>query len=113
SDVDMPYISLINDSSELSINSYNIGQQLSMPIKVLASSSGLITMSFSKNNLIDLSCATLEDLHTGVKTDVIANNTYSFFHTDTTTSARFILHLWNNKTKEVVNPTCFESSNGE
>src|SRR5690606_32877936 len=26
---------------------------------------------------------------------------------------RFILHVWNNKTKEVVNPTCFESSNGE
>jgi hypothetical protein len=112
-DVDMPYISLINDSNDLSVNSYNLGQQISMPIKVLSTTSGNATLTFTKNNLIDLSCATLEDLHTGVKTDVIANSSYTFFHTDTTTSARFILHVWNNKTKEVVDPTCFESSNGE
>lgn len=112
-DVDMPYISLINYSNDLSVNSYNLGQQISMPIKVLSTTSGNATLTFTKNNLIDLSCATLEDLHTGVKTDVIANSSYTFFHTDTTTSARFILHVWNNKTKEVVDPTCFESSNGE
>jgi hypothetical protein len=112
-DVDMPYISLINDSNDLSVNSYNLGQQISMPIKVLSTTSGNATLTFTKNNLIDLSCATLEDLHTGVKTDVIATSSYTFFHTDTTTSARFILHVWNNKTKEVINPTCFESSNGE
>lgn len=112
-DVDMPYISLINDSNDLSVNSYNLGQQISMPIKVLSTTSGNATLTFNKNNLIDLSCATLEDLHTGIKTDVIANTSYTFFHTDTTTSARFILHVWNNKTKEVVDPTCFESSNGE
>ena len=112
-DVDMPYIALLDTANEYSINSYNLGQSLTMPVKVLASTNGLITMTFNKTNLIDLSCAILEDLVTGAKTDVIANSSYTFYHTSATDTARFILHLWNNKAKEVVAPTCFEATNGE
>ena len=57
--------------------------------------------------------AILEDLVTGTKTDVIANSSYTFYHTSSTTTARFLLHLWNNKAKEIIHPTCFEATNGE
>lgn len=112
-DVDMPYIALLDTANEYSINSYNLGQSLTMPVKVLASTNGLITMTFNKNNLTDLSCAILEDLVTGAKTDVIANSSYIFYHTSSTTTPRFLLHLWNNKAKEIIHPTCFESTNAE
>lgn len=112
-DVDMPYIALINNNDELSVNSYELGTSLTMPVKVLASSNGLITMTFDKNNLTDLSCAILEDLQTGTKTNVITSSSYTFYHTSATDSARFLLHIWNNKTKEVINPTCFESTDAQ
>ena len=112
-DVDMPYIALINNNDELSVNSYELGTSLTIPVKVLASTNGLITMTFDKNNLTDLSCAILEDLQTGTKTNVITSSSYTFYHTSATDSARFLLHIWNNKTKEVINPTCFESTNAQ
>lgn len=112
-DVGMPYIALINNTDELSINSYNLGQSITMPVKVTSSTNGITTLTFTKTNLTDLSCAVLEDLVTGTKTDVIANSSYTFYHTASTTTARFLLHLWNNKVKKVVNPTCFESTNAQ
>ena len=112
-DVDMPYIALINNADELSVNSYDLGQSITMPVKVLSSTNGITTLTFDKTNLIDLSCAILEDLVTGTKTDVIANSSYTFYHTASTTTARFLLHLWNNKAKEIIHPTCFEAINGE
>ena len=112
-DVDMPYIALLDATNEYSINSYDLGQSLTMPVKVLSSTNGITTLTFDKTNLIDLSCAVLEDLVTGTKTDVIANSSYTFYHTSATDTARFILHLWNNKAKEVIHPTCFEATNGE
>lgn len=112
-DIDMPYIALINNADELSVNSYDLGESITMPIKVLASTNGLITMTFDKNNLTDLSCAILEDLQTGTKTNVITSSSYTFYHTSATDSARFLLHVWNNKTKDVINPTCFESTDAQ
>ncbi|MBI2282059.1 MAG: T9SS type A sorting domain-containing protein [Bacteroidetes bacterium] len=112
-DVDMPYIALLNSTNEYSVNSYNLGQNITMPVKVLSNTNGITTLTFTKTNLIDLSCAVLEDLVTGTKTDVIANSSYTFYHTSATDTARFILHLWNNKAKEVVAPTCFDATNGE
>lgn len=112
-DADVPYIALVNNTDELSVNSYNLGQSITMPVKVLASSNGLITMTFGKNNLTDLSCAILEDLQTGAKINVLSSNAHTFYHTSATDTARFLLHLWNNKTKDVINPTCFESTNAQ
>jgi hypothetical protein len=112
-DEDMPYIALLNATNEYSVNSYNLGQSITMPVKVLSSTNGITTLTFDKNNLIDLSCAILEDLVTGAKTDVIANSSYTFYHTASTTTPRFLLHLWNNKNKEIIHPTCFESTNAE
>ncbi len=112
-DVDMPYIALLNSTNEYSVNSYNLGQSITMPIKVLSNTNGITTLTFTKTNLIDLSCAVLEDLVTGTKTDVISTSSYTFYHTSATDTARFLLHLWNNKAKEIIHPTCFEATNGE
>lgn len=112
-DAGLPYIALINNTDELSVNSYNLGQSITMPIKVTCSTNGLTTLTFTKTNLTNLSCAILEDLVTGAKIDIIANSAYTFYNNSSTTTARFLLHLWNNKTKVIIPPTCYGLTNAE
>ncbi len=109
----IPHLAMINNSEELTINSYGLGEQVSIPIKVTASTSGLSMLTFDKENLIDLSCAVLEDLETGVITDVMSQSSYTFYLHSSSTDPRFMLHVWNNKNNEVVSPTCFESNDGQ
>ncbi len=109
-DDNLPYLSLVNNTIELAVNSYGLGEYISMPIKTTTSISGLSTLTFVKENLEDLSCAILEDLETGIKTDIITQNTYTFYLNSSTSDARFILHIWNTKNKEIIEPSCFESN---
>jgi len=110
---DVPYISLINNAEELAVNSYEKGTQVSIPINVTSSVGGIYQITFTKENLVDLSCAVLEDLETGIITDIIEQNNYTFYLNNTTSSPRFMLHIWNNKNKDVIEPSCFESNDAE
>lgn len=106
----VPYIGLMNNGDSYSVNSYALGEQLSMPIKVTSSVGGISTLNFNKENLTDLACAILEDTETGTYIDVISQNSYTFYLNSSTVNPRFILHLWNNKQKEVELPSCFEAN---
>ncbi len=112
-DAAMPYIALMNNTDEMSINSFGLGQSITMPVKITCSTSGITSLSFVKSNLKDLSCAILEDLTTGAKINIMTTNSYTFYLNSSTTTARFLLHLWNNKSKEVINPSCFNGTNGQ
>ncbi len=109
----MPYISLVNNSEEMAVNSYGLGEHVSIPINVTSSVGGMSQLTFVKNNLLDLSCAVLEDLQTGVITDVMTQNNYTFYLNANTSSPRFMLHIWNNKQKQVVEPSCFDSEDAQ
>jgi type IX secretion system substrate protein/SprB-like repeat protein len=109
-DIAMPYLSLLGENYEYTVNSFGIGEQVSIPIKVTTPTSGLSSLTFDKENLTDLSCAVLEDLETGIITDLMTQSSYTFYLQNTTSEPRFMLHIWNNKNKEIIEPSCFESS---
>ena len=57
-------------------------------------------------------CITLEDLHTGIITDLRSDTTYAYVSSDTTTLPRFILHLVKGFNTSVVDLACFGSTEG-
>lgn len=109
-DDNLPYLSLVSNTIELAVNSYGLGEHISIPIKTISSLSGLSILTFDKENLTDLSCAILEDLETGIITDLMTQSSYTFYLQNTTSEPRFMLHIWNNKNKEIIEPSCFESN---
>ena len=112
-DEDVPYISMLNGIEELVVNSFEKGTQVSIPIKVTSTLGGLSQLNFIKENLIDLSCAVLEDLETGTMIDVMVQDNYTFYLNSNTTTPRFMLHVWNNKNSDAIPPSCFEMNDGE
>ena len=57
-------------------------------------------------------CITLEDLHTGMITDLRSDTSYSYVTSDTTTLPRFIIHIVKDFNTNVVDLTCFGTTDG-
>ena len=57
-------------------------------------------------------CISLEDLHTGVTTDLRADTSYTYATSDTTTLPRFIIHVVKDFNTQVLDYTCFGTSDG-
>ena len=57
-------------------------------------------------------CITLEDLHTGMTTDLRADTFYTYATSDTTTLPRFIIHIVKDFNTQVLDYTCFGTSDG-
>jgi len=57
-------------------------------------------------------CMTLEDLHTGNTVDLRVDTSYTYATSDTTTQARFIIHIVKDFNTQVVDLTCFETTDG-
>lgn len=92
------------------------GNNISIPLTAKAGTTaqGNYTMTFDiPNTFMTGACITLEDLHTGNTVDLRTNTDYTYATSDTTTVPRFILHMVKNFNTEVVNLSCFETSDGE
>ena len=82
------------DAGELSINSINSNSGGSIPVKITAVTSGLAQLSFENlSGLSDFNCVYLEDKQSGTFVDVLTSSGYTFYLYDTTSTARFVLHL--------------------
>ena len=57
-------------------------------------------------------CMTLEDLHTGNTVDLRVETSYTFATSDTTTLPRFIIHVVKDFNTQVVDLTCFGTTDG-
>ena len=82
------------DDGELSINSINSNSGGSIPVKITAATSGLAQLTFENlSGLSDFNCVYLEDKQSGTFIDVLTSSGYTFYLYDTTSTARFVLHL--------------------
>ncbi|PCI99656.1 MAG: hypothetical protein COB15_04115 [Flavobacteriales bacterium] len=89
----MPIISSIINNEEYSINQLP-DQEINIPIKILTGVSGIHVISI--DNVSDFSngnCLILEDLITGMVYDLSIDSSITAYIYDTTTTARFLLHI--------------------
>lgn len=90
-------------------------ESISIPLvaKAGALAQGDYTLDFDIPSTFMLgACITLEDLHTGIITDLRSDSSYSYITSDTTTLPRFIIHVVKDFNTSVVDLTCFGSANG-
>jgi PKD repeat protein len=57
-------------------------------------------------------CMTLEDLHTGNTVDLRVDTSYTYATSDTTIQSRFIIHIVKDFNTQVVDLTCFGTTDG-
>jgi hypothetical protein len=78
---------------DLSMNSIPAGRSFTIPLKVLVGASGNYTLDFTNVAALSHSCVVLEDLHEQQSIDLMQQSSYEFYISDTTTTARFVLHI--------------------
>jgi PKD repeat protein len=92
----VPSLSSIDQTNtDMSINSIpSVTSTISIPVKTIVGASGsyTITRDTLSSDLPDY-CIVLEDLLTGIKTDLMNTPSYTFSISDTTRTARFLLHV--------------------
>jgi hypothetical protein len=113
SNANLPYIcSVINNNTDLSINQVP-AQETIIPIKVKSGASGLHTISIDNISEYDyLNCIFLEDVLTGTTYNLFNQQSFMIFISDTTTVARFLLHIGTSNTLSTIDPSCMEINNG-
>lgn len=109
----LPYIcSVLPNNADLSINQIP-AQETTIPIKVLSGVSGIHTITINNiEEYTELSCLFIEDLFTGTTYDLFTQNTFTTFINDSTTIARFLLHIGTTTIVNTINPTCNDTENG-
>ncbi|TND00217.1 MAG: hypothetical protein FD123_4394, partial [Bacteroidetes bacterium] len=112
----VPSISSVMSSQDYGINSIPLPtSSTSIPIRALAARTHSGTYVISRDTTMNIPqsmCVVLEDLQTGVMTDLTSTMSYSFTLSDTTQAPRFLLHLGVPVTKSSVAVTCPGGSNG-
>ncbi|MDC0338877.1 PKD domain-containing protein [Flavobacteriales bacterium] len=102
------------DGVDLSFNKIGINS-ISIPVMAIAGTiaQGDYTLSFEIPSEFMLgACISLEDLHTGITTDLRADTSYTYATSDTTTLPRFIIHIVKDFNTQVLDYTCFGTSDG-
>lgn len=115
-DTTVPYLSSIQDSAnELSINTLPVpSADIVIPLRVKAGITG--THTIMRDTITDLPhsmCITLEDLYTGIFTQLSAGASYTFYLSDTTNAPRFLLHFGPALTKGQILASCSNSADGK
>ncbi|HEX8517709.1 MAG TPA: PKD domain-containing protein [Bacteroidia bacterium] len=92
---DVPGIGSVLDTNLLSVNTYPLlSADLSIPVKVKVGVSGTYTIALDSFSRIPQgSCIIMEDLLTGIQTDLRTTSSYTFTILDTTASPRFIINI--------------------
>ena len=102
------------DGYDLAFNKIGVNSiSIPMTAKAGALAQGDYTLDFDiPLDFMLGACITLEDLHTGIITDLRSDTTYAYVSSDTTTLPRFILHLVKGFNTSVVDLACFGSPEG-
>ena len=107
---------IVDSSSDLSINALPLlTSGISIPLRAKAGVTGnyTITADISQLGGSTLSCVLLEDLVTGIITDLRLSPTYTFNISNTViTSPRFMLHFSNPLQKQILDVNCNNADNG-
>jgi len=109
----LPYVcSVLADGTDLSVNQLP-EEETTIPVKVLTGASGIHTLTIDNvDQLMELNCLYLEDLFTGITYDLFSQQNITAYLFDTTTVARFMLHIGTTTNISVVEPTCTNASDG-
>jgi hypothetical protein len=102
------------DGVDLAFNKLGINS-VSIPVKAKAGTiaQGDYTLSFEIPTEFMLgACMTLEDLHTGNTVDLRVDTSYTYATSDTTIQSRFIIHIVKDFNTQVVDLTCFGTTDG-
>ncbi|HIA06067.1 MAG TPA: PKD domain-containing protein, partial [Flavobacteriales bacterium] len=116
----IPYVphstiaSIVNDTIDLVINAVpELDSSISIPLRVLVTSTGSYTISLKGMDLIaESSCLVLEDKFTNTFTNLKNDSSYTFAIADTTYSPRFFMHIGAPITKGRSNLLCQGDSDG-
>jgi hypothetical protein len=101
------------DDVYYSINQLEPGEK-TVAIYVYTGSSETHTFTFSGVDAFqDAGCVLLEDLHTGITYDLATTSSFDAFVSDTTTAARFLLHIGATVMTAAHNETCYDNNDGE
>jgi hypothetical protein len=96
-----------------SINQLAPGEKM-VPIYVYTGASEMHTFTFEGVDAFqDAGCVLLEDLHTGIFYDLATTTSFDAFVSDTTTAARFMLHIGAAVTTSADDETCYGNNDGE
>lgn len=111
---DVPGIATVIDTVLMSINTLqSLSTDLAIPVKVKVGISGNYTIALDAVNALPaLSCLMLEDLQTGIQTDLRSISSYSFYISDTTESSRFMLRIGKPVETFSAAATCSGNNNG-
>ena len=106
--------SVMNDTNDMAVNSLgDLTQPTSIPLRAKTSQPGTFTLNFSGINSFKAStCLILEDLETGVFTNLQTDTSYSFFLSDTAEAPRFLLHFTPGIEVSATDATCNGYTNG-
>ena len=109
-----PHISLVNDEAQdLTVHSFDKGnQEWHLPIRVLVYQNGFYDLNFENISELDVPCIKLEDTYTGILYPVVEGESINVELSDTTSLARFILHIGNDYEMNTVGVTCNGSNDG-
>jgi len=109
SNLQVPGISTLDSlNKDMSINSLPLVTSVThIPVKTLVGVAGIYTISIDSSSII-LSdfCIVLEDITTTIKTNLNASSNYTFFISDTTVAARFILHVTATSKTSAISASC-------
>ena len=116
SNVAVPSLSTIADGKDMSINSLPwLNASTVIPVRALIGSGTSGTYTITVDSVMNLpmgSCLVLEDLTTGIMTDLRSALSYSFYIADTTSAPRFLIHIGDPLGKTTRSAFCPTSSDG-
>jgi hypothetical protein len=113
SNANLPLTSSIFNDVDFSINQLN-SQEVDIPIKILTGVSGTHNITIENAALFNnVSCLILEDVFNNTSYDLSVVSSFSTFIYDTTTTARFLLHIGAPKAIEITDASCFGNNDGK
>ena len=111
-----PSLSLVAPGGiEMSFNRIDRVSSFSIPVHAIAGTlaQGNYTLEFENLDLfMPGSCVMLEDLHTGTMSDLRQSPSYTYVSSDTTSQARFMLHMTTAIATAKENASCYGSTDG-
>ena len=102
----------INDSTDLNVSQLPM-EEVDIYVKAITKVSEDHILRFDGFTLLDVPCIFLEDLYTGLSYDLQVVDSVKFFLSDTTTVARFVIHVGAPTEKVKSDVTCYDNKDGK
>ncbi len=109
----LPRVASVMNATEFSINQFPV-QEISVPISITCDLAGLQQISVENVHALgNTSCLILEDLFTGAVYDLNSVQSFTAFISDTTSVARFLLHIGAPFDINVTDMSCYGNNDAE